>query len=144
MSPALTLLLLRALSAALLLTFIGLVGWFIYRDMQLLQQSLTSQQRQRGQLLRLKADESAEADEAFPLLPVTSLGRAVSNVVVLDDDYASSEHALLTLRGQQWWLEDLGSRNGTLLNETLLDGPAVVTTGDIVTIGDTKLKIIIE
>jgi pSer/pThr/pTyr-binding forkhead associated (FHA) protein len=69
------------------------------------------------------------------------IGRASSNTVVVEDDYVSSEHALLSLRGSQWWLEDLNSRNGTLLNDIALDSPAVVTVGDVVTIGNTRFKL---
>jgi pSer/pThr/pTyr-binding forkhead associated (FHA) protein len=45
------------------------------------------------------------------------------------------------LRGQQWWLEDLNSRNGTLLNDVPLHEATVVSPGDIITIGSTHLKI---
>jgi pSer/pThr/pTyr-binding forkhead associated (FHA) protein len=47
----------------------------------------------------------------------------------------------LSLRGSQWWLEDLNSRNGTLLNDIALDGPVVVTVGDVLTIGNTVFKL---
>jgi pSer/pThr/pTyr-binding forkhead associated (FHA) protein len=48
---------------------------------------------------------------------------------------------LLSLRGSQWWLEDLNSRNGTLLNDSPLETPTVVTMGDVVTIGNTQFKL---
>ncbi|NLE99729.1 MAG: FHA domain-containing protein, partial [Anaerolineales bacterium] len=55
--------------------------------------------------------------------------------------YASAQHALLTWREGQWWLEDLGSRNGTQLNDELVDAPTVVVTGDIIRIGRARLKV---
>jgi pSer/pThr/pTyr-binding forkhead associated (FHA) protein len=69
------------------------------------------------------------------------IGRSASNAIVVEDDYVSSEHALLSLRGSQWWLEDLNSRNGTQLNEINLDSPTVVTIGDVMTIGNTRFKL---
>ena len=78
----------------------------------------------------------------FPLLPVTGIGRNPSNTIVIEDDYASGEHVLIALRGQQWWLEDLGSRNGTLLNGQPLVQAAVISAGDVVTIGHTSLKVV--
>ena len=61
--------------------------------------------------------------------------------MVLNNGYASGEHALLSWRGGQWWLEDLGSRNGTLLNEAPLTDTAVVSAGDVISVGGTQLKL---
>lgn len=142
MSPDLILLLLRLASAFLLLTFLGVIGWLIYRDMQVTAAAITDQMQPRGSL-RVVADDAdaSSVGTLYPLLPVTSIGRATTNAIVLTDSYASSEHALLMRRGGQWWLEDLGSRNGTLLNEMRLEEAAVVSVGDVITIGSTKLKI---
>lgn len=150
MSIAVILLVLRLFSAILLLAFLGLIGWLIYRDIRTVTAEASARQRQYG-VLRVvaspdgtdkKAANDGEAQPAvYPLLPMTSIGRAPSNTIVLDDSYASSEHALISLRGRQWWLEDLGSRNGTLLNGLPLKEAAVISAGDIVTIGDTHLKV---
>jgi pSer/pThr/pTyr-binding forkhead associated (FHA) protein len=80
----------------------------------------------------------------FPLLPVTSLGRAATNTAAIPDEAISLEHALLHLREGQWWLEDLDSRNGTRLNDVPVTQPAPVVPGDVIGIGRTKLKIEIE
>lgn len=54
--------------------------------------------------------------------PIT-LGRGSSNTVVLDDEFVSSSHARVFLdpTTHQWMLEDLGSTNGTFVNETRLN-----------------------
>lgn len=142
MTPSFILLLLRLLSALLLLGFFGVIVWLIYQDMRTVAATLADQERQLG-YLRVVDSESGEpaVDTRYPLLPVTSIGRATSNTLTLEDNYASGEHALITRRGRQWWLEDLNSRNGTLLNELPLEGAAVVSAGDVITIGGTKFKI---
>lgn len=142
MDPAIVLFILRLISAALLLTFLGVIGWFIYRDMKLAAQAVPEAQRSYGSV-RVIATESVNLTEGstYPLSPVMGIGRAASNSIVVDDDYVSSEHALLSLRGSQWWLEDLNSRNGTLLNEIVLESPTVVTMGDVLTIGKTQFKL---
>jgi hypothetical protein len=143
MSPAVVLLVLRLLSALLLLAFLAAIAWLIYRDLQAAAAEVVAHQQQHG-LLRLLGEKNGmaeETDTVFPLLTVTSLGRAANNTIVLDDNYASSEHVLVTRRGQHWWLEDLGSRNGTLLNDAPVEGATVVSAGDVITIGDTRLKI---
>ena len=53
----------------------------------------------------------------------------------MEDTFASSEHASITLRNGQWWLEDRNSRNGTLLNEEPVTVPVIVTEDDIISIG---------
>ena len=142
MEPQVVLFILRLISAVLLLLFLGVIGWFIYRDVQLAASAAPDAHRSYGSLRVIKTEPGnlAEGTE-FPLSPVMGIGRAASNTIVVEDDYVSSEHALLSLRGNQWWLEDLNSRNGTLLNNVLLEAPTVVTMGDVLTIGNTHFKL---
>ena len=49
---------------------------------------------------------------------ITTLGRDVNNAIVIDDPFASAEHAILTFRGRGWYVEDLESTNGTYVNGT--------------------------
>lgn len=136
------LLLLRILSAALLLGFLLLIVWLIYRDMQTTARLLASQERPYGYLRVIACeDDFPEVDTRFPLLPLTTIGRASSNTIVLDNGYVSTEHALITRRGDQWWLEDMGSRNGTLLNGVELGETAVISVGDVIGIGQTQFKL---
>jgi pSer/pThr/pTyr-binding forkhead associated (FHA) protein len=142
MNPAVILLVLRIVSALVLLGFLGLIAWLIYQDLKATSALLSEGQRVRGTLTVTRDDsEPRPTITQHPLLPVTSIGRAKSNALVIEDEYASSRHALLSLRGKQWWLEDLESRNGTLLNDNPLVAPAVVTSGDVITIGSTHVRI---
>ena len=142
MSPAVVLLILRLLSAGLLLAFLGLFAWLIYKDLQVTTAVLQQKQQTVGHLRVIANDIAAPAiDTLFALHPLTSIGRAQSSNIVIDDSYVSQEHALLTERNSQWWLEDMGSRNGTLLNGVPLTETAVVSSGDIITIGSVQLKV---
>lgn len=142
MTVATLLVLLRFLTAGLLLLFMGLCFWWLYQDVQMAADGLNTQQKPRAFLLVISSEsKSLTAGDKLPLLGVTSIGRGVSNTIVVDDEYISSEHVLLTWRGNRWWVEDLGSRNGTLLNGQPLTAPAVITTSDVIGIGSTQLKI---
>ncbi|WP_300344022.1 FHA domain-containing protein [Nesterenkonia sp.] len=69
------------------------------------------------------------------------LGRAQECTVVLEDDYASGKHARLFPQGSRWFLEDLGSTNGTWLGEEQLTRASTVEPGDRIRIGKTVLEL---
>ena len=70
--------------------------------------------------------------------PGAVLGRGDAAEIRLNDPYASSRHARIVLKGGVVVLEDLGSTNGTYLNEELLQGLAPLHHGDRVRIGDSE------
>ncbi len=82
------------------------------------------------------------AGRVFPLLALSAIGRAPTNVVALPDDTISLEHALLYWRNGQWWLEDLGSHNGTHLNSVPLTQPTPLTPSDVVGIGPVTMQLL--
>jgi hypothetical protein len=65
-------------------------------------------------------------------------GRGDSAEIRLNDPFASSRHARVYEQGHILVIEDLGSTNGTYLNEELLDGPRPLHPGDRVRIGDSE------
>lgn len=69
------------------------------------------------------------------------VGRSPDCSLVLDDDYASGRHARLFPRDGGWWVEDLGSTNGTLMGRDPLGGPAPVRVGTQLRIGRTVLEL---
>jgi pSer/pThr/pTyr-binding forkhead associated (FHA) protein len=95
----------------------------------------------RPQPAELTIDEPAERRGiAYPLTAEMTLGRAPGCAVVLDDSFASQLHARVFLRDDDWFVEDLGSRNGTWLNRDQVHGPARFDIGDRIRIGDTVLE----
>jgi hypothetical protein len=66
------------------------------------------------------------------------LGRGDGSDIRLDDPFASSRHARLVFQGGVVVLEDLGSTNGTYLNDELVQGPQPLHPGDRVRIGDSE------
>ena len=135
------LLALRILLAILLYAFLAAMLFVLWQD---LRQVIDRRQATRpgGQLVVLRSpDEALSLGTAFPLQPVTSIGRSPDNSVAIPDSYASAQHSLLVWRESQWWLEDQNSRNGTMLNNVPITRRAVVSAGDIIGIGRTQLKL---
>ncbi|HET6259534.1 MAG TPA: FHA domain-containing protein [Pseudonocardia sp.] len=69
------------------------------------------------------------------------IGRADDSTLVLDDDYASTRHARIALQGEEWYVEDLGSTNGTYLDRAKVTGPTRVPLGVPVRIGKTVIEL---
>jgi hypothetical protein len=69
------------------------------------------------------------------------IGRADDSTLVLDDDYASTRHARISLRGTDWYVEDLGSTNGTYLDRAKVTGPLRVPLGAPIRIGKTVIEL---
>jgi pSer/pThr/pTyr-binding forkhead associated (FHA) protein len=76
----------------------------------------------------------------YSLGPEMTLGRAPGCAVVIEDTFASQLHARIFERDGEWFVEDLGSRNGTWLNRDQVHGPAKFEIGDRIRIGDTVLE----
>jgi pSer/pThr/pTyr-binding forkhead associated (FHA) protein len=135
-------LIIRLALAVLLYAFLATALWIVRRDLQTAAREAIGRERSHGRLIVLAAESPAlPVGISFPVLAVTTLGRSPSNSVPLDDGYASAEHALLSYRAGQWWLEDQGSRNGTQLNGVLVNVPVVVSSGDVIGIGRVQLKL---
>lgn len=71
--------------------------------------------------------------------PVT-IGRSPASTLVLEDEYASSRHARLVPGDGGWWIEDLGSRNGTFVDDERLTEPRQLRPGMTVRIGRTTME----
>jgi len=72
--------------------------------------------------------------------PIT-IGRAEDSTLVITDDFASARHARLVPRDGQWFVEDLGSTNGTYLDRGKVSGPTPVPLGVPIRIGRTSLEL---
>jgi pSer/pThr/pTyr-binding forkhead associated (FHA) protein len=69
------------------------------------------------------------------------IGRADACQIQLGDNYASQFHARIYSRDGGWFVEDLGSTNGTYVNQRRITAPAEVRAGDKIRIGKTTLEL---
>ena len=146
MTPEITLLLLRFISGGLLLCLLGMLFVFMWRDYKSAVTGVEISRRIFGQIIAMQEIDGKYMTTGieYPLLQLTSLGRAPTNTITIDDTFASGEHALVAMRNGQWWLEDRESRNGTTLNEIPISQPVVITDGDIIGIGQMRFRLELE
>jgi hypothetical protein len=90
---------------------------------------------------RLLVEHAAghESGVAYDLIDGATLGRGDVEIR-LDDPFASSRHARISREGHVLVIEDLGSTNGTYLNEDPLNGPQPLHYGDRIRIGDSEFS----
>lgn len=137
--PAYVLLGLRALMA---LALYGFLAWCFLTLWRELKQQALNLARQRIPALLVTQDAASE-QLRFATAEVT-LGRHPSCEWVLADETVSSRHARLVFHHDHWWLEDLGSRNGTFLNGDALNAPVVLTNQDHIRCGQVSFTLHIE
>ncbi len=134
----------RLLLTALLYLFLVVVLIVLWRDLRAAAEAPAAIQERKARLTVMASCDGLEEGVMLALQPFTTLGRSPANTIVVPDTFASAEHALISWRGGQWWLEDLGSRNGTQINDVSVTAPTVLSAGDVVSIGQVKLKVEIE
>ena len=86
--------------------------------------------------------DGQNAGVTFPLPPSCTVGRASDNSIVVSDQFISSHHAKI-YKGKkgEWIIEDLGSTNGTYLDEKQISGSAVIKPGQIIRLGATSFEL---
>lgn len=93
------------------------------------------------QLAYLVIREGTKWSDVFRLVPGHSVkvGRAPTNQVVVEDERCSREHFEVFMSQGQWYLRDLDSRNGTLIDDRLVTSDWPLEPGNVIRIGRTQL-----
>jgi hypothetical protein len=100
------------------------------------------EQPERRAPVKLRVTQGPFRGETIELARELTFGRSTSCDISLEGDtYASSVHARMLVRDNDVIVEDLGSTNGTRVNNELTEGPVIVDRGDIVQIGGTILEV---
>jgi pSer/pThr/pTyr-binding forkhead associated (FHA) protein len=138
--------------SALKYALLALLFLFIWRAMRWVVRGLnvdrTPAVHSRGGAVVAAARETLllvqpDGGKSFPFRVegATTIGRGAECELRLDDTYASQQHARIFDRGGSWYVEDLGSTNGTFVNEQKLVAPAMLTPGDTIRVGTTRVEL---
>ena len=127
------------------LLFLLVIYGFLFAVVRVLLRDLRAASKGPAELGRLVVLASPRGEPqpggSYPLDAVTTLGRDVNNGIVLDDPFASAEHAVLTYRGRNWYVEDLRSTNGTFVNGVPVEGVGPLGFGDEVQVGEIRFRL---
>ena len=140
------------LYAALRITFIASIYLFLFvvlrttvRELAVAALAMGGDERRAagtGLIVLDAANSSLAPGAALSLEPASSLGRVAGNTIVIDDPHTSARHAELRFARGQWWLRDLGSSNGTLLNDEPVRAVVGVRPGDVIQCGRVRFRLV--
>lgn len=135
------LLLIRTMLALTLYAFLGWAFLTIWRD---LRHQKTTVQNQQPPEISLRIQNGEEVVNSLFRGTEITLGRDPTCECTLISETVSARHARFTYHHGQWWLEDLQSTNGTIINGQLLTTAIVVIPGDQIHCGDIQINILEE
>ena len=136
---AILILILRVLLLLALLSFLAWAEYTLWRDLNFHTENLAA--KKIPWISVFSEQESADQKQIFTK-PELRIGRDPSCEIRLDDDTVSTQHARLSYRNKQWWIEDLLSTNGTFLNDERVETPTILINEDEIRVG--KVLLIVE
>ena len=90
--------------------------------------------------LVVETSSSLEVGRVIPLAEGMTIGRSDAAELSIADQFVSHMHARILRRGAYHWVQDLGSTNGTFLNDRRIDADAQLKVHDALRIGQTTLR----
>lgn len=136
MKPEVLLFLLRLFIGLCLYAFLAAILYYLRKDLLSIHESDIPL---NGCLVVLKGPEK---DSSVVLAQVNLIGRANDNTICIKDSTVSSYHARISSMKGQWILEDLGSHNGTHINDIIVRKPMALAYGDTIHLGKVQLKLV--
>jgi pSer/pThr/pTyr-binding forkhead associated (FHA) protein len=106
--------------------------------------SLRNQDNPYLKLVNRKDRLDFEVQEFYDLKEITTIGRGKKNDIQLSDKYISTSHSKITMDEGVYFLEDLGSVNGTYLNNTKIQDVVELKNGDRVGLGQVEFLFVKE
>ena len=135
--------------------FIGLVYFMLFIVLIAVRRELSYRIDSRGpvssavspgrlKVIQTGSDKRLRAGAVLALGPETTLGAGPENEIVLGDPFVSGRHARLSWDGSNWWVEDLGSRNGTYVDRRRCPPhtPQILLAGGVLQVGDLAFELV--
>jgi hypothetical protein len=130
------------------IAFLVLLYIFLIRAFGALQRSLATENASAARpaglaflVVQRTVRGAPRVGERLPLRAVNAIGRDAGNDIVLNDEAASARHALVEFADGEWWVEDSGSTNGTIVNGEVVRSRERLQYGDELGVGRVALRL---
>jgi len=118
--------------------FLILIYIFLYRVTVTIMKDISSAEynKSAGWLSVITSNHKGLSEgDKIPVTTPFQIGKKNNNDLIINNEYVSHNHVIIYSRNKEIWIEDLGSTNGTLLNENPLKMPMVLKDNDRIDIG---------
>ncbi len=131
---------LRILISIALYLFLGFVLFSIWKEVR-----FQTSQEKRNKTPNLKLLATNPGSQPIDIKePQNTLGRSKTCQVVVNHKSISARHATISYHDNQWWVEDLRSKNGTYINDLQVTTPTVFTSDDRLRCGEVEWIVHLE
>lgn len=116
----------------------------MYKDVKGSKKGKRRQSRQAHglEVIKSSSNENLKQGSIIPVRETISFGRKEDNSIVLNDEFISGYHAKLYTRNNVFFIEDVGSTNGTFVNGSKIEGRIKLNINDEIRLGNIVLKVI--
>ncbi len=142
--------LLSKLSLIFKLLIIVFIYGIIYYALKVMYKDINKNERKSSQQVNTIGLEVVEpgnninlkCGSLIPVVQKLSIGRDKRNMVQLEERYVSGRHAIIKLEGDGYYIEDLNSTNGTIINNNKITEKVWLNSGDLIKVGTSIFRVI--
>jgi pSer/pThr/pTyr-binding forkhead associated (FHA) protein len=125
------------------LLFVALLYLFLFLVLRMAYVGVRQSASQRLSLRVIEpGDSNLQSGDILDVTTGTTMGRGGRADLVLADTAVSAEHARVDRMGRSWVVTDLGSTNGTRVNDTVVKGRTALSAGDVLALGTVRLEVV--
>lgn len=130
------------------LILVGLVYLFVWRVMRIMMKGIQHDSLISDLGAYLVVSDPGKSKltrgQTYILDVHTTIGRAIDNLIVIDDIYVSEHHSTIQFIEDRWIIREIRSSNGTFVNNLKLVSPVMLAHNDIISIGPIKFRMFIQ